>query len=433
MAQSNNTEMKKDLLPNFTVKVDNGSGCLFQPVNMAYSYVLTAKHVVKGNQPIIQRQTLDRDGELIVENLEIIGVPYFHSDINKDVAIIKVKPVQGIADLIRDDNYQDDSDDYYLCGHPKAREDGDFSFRENNLQIEHRQEYGYLEAELSRAAIYGEVTGQSGGGIIKIEDSCFLLAGIQKRMAEPDERETLGRIVFAPIHFFDEIISENEEELTPLFPPYIASFARITNDIFKLDSLLIKRQLIQNELKFIAGQLCDDFTPQRILEIYGDSFLAYNTNPSLVNHKKLWISFLELLTVNQLHVENKLSYEQLNSLHKKRKLLFVDTDVWTKKLADIYKSDLSDVEKGGTVVVCATREEIPSKFEITAEELPLCDISTPIREMNISSTVTDPFKDLKLINLYKFQSHIINNVIAYSDATVNNIKEILKNETDAIL
>ncbi len=48
-----------NLLPKFTVKVEGGSGCLFQPINDEYSYVLTAKHVITGNNsPSIIRQSL---------------------------------------------------------------------------------------------------------------------------------------------------------------------------------------------------------------------------------------------------------------------------------------------------------------------------------------------------------------------------------------
>lgn len=42
----------RDDLRLFTVKVGGGSGCLFQPLNSEYSYVLTAKHVIEGVETI---------------------------------------------------------------------------------------------------------------------------------------------------------------------------------------------------------------------------------------------------------------------------------------------------------------------------------------------------------------------------------------------
>ncbi len=425
--------MNKSQFPYYTVIVNEGSGCLFQPATEDYSYVLTAKHVLNNDINIIQRQTIDNDGKLQIEGIEIIGEPYPHPIKEKDAAIFKVKPVSGIENLLRADISITNRDEYYLCGHPEARKNKAYSFRDNKLKIEQKQQYGYIEAELSKPALHHEVVGQSGGGIIKVEESCLLLVGVQKRMSTDDENESLGRIEFAPLSFFDEIIANTPNELALLYPPYVVSFTKLTKEIFQLENLIAKRSLIQNELNVIAHQLCIDFSPEKILGLFGNSFLAFNCNPSLINHKELWVSFLELLIINQLHSNQKLTYNELALLHKKRKLLFVDTDEWTKKLEDIYRSDLSDIEKGGTVVICATREKITNKVEISADELPLCDISVSLSEMNISNTIKNPFEDIKLTNLYKFQDHIIKNVITYKSATAMTIKKILKNETENIL
>lgn len=424
--------MNKNKLPYYTVIVNSGSGCLFQPASDDYSCVLTAKHVLKDNN-IITRQTLNDAHDVILEKLEIIGSPFIHEDTNKDAAIFKVKRVNDIESLLRDDSLEYNSEKYFLSGHPLSRINNDYSFRDNKLELTQPKEYGYIEATLAVPALHHEVIGQSGGGIIKIEDSCFLLAGIQKKMTTKDDTESLGRIEFSPLSFFDEIIEKNSDELAPLYPSYVASFSKLTNEIFTLENLIVKRELIQNELRVIAGKLCNDFSPEKILEIFGDSLLAHNCNPSLINHKSLWISILELMTINQLHSEKSLTDCELKDFHKKRKLILVDTDAWTKKLEDIYRSDLSDVQKGGTVVVCATRESKTNKVEISADELPLIDISVSLREMNISNTIDNPFEDLKLANIYKFQSHIINNVAAYSGANTMTIKKILKDETENTL
>ncbi|MES2560405.1 MAG: ABC-three component system protein [Bacteroidota bacterium] len=423
-----------NLLPKFTVKVEGGSGCLFQPIDDEYSYVLTAKHVISGNNaPSIIRQTLDENNNQIYETLQIIGTPFRHSDENKDAAIIKVQKVEEIDSLLRDELSSEYRDGYYLCGHPKSRINDGYSFRENKLEIQNKKQYGYVEAELSRVANRTEIVGQSGGGVIKIEDSCFLLAGIQKQMSAPDGIEQLGRIDFMPLTFFDEIIEENANELSKLFPPYIASFERLLNEIFPLPNLIAKRSLIQNELKRIAAELCNDFSPTTILEMFGEQFLIYGTEKSIIHHKQLWLSFLEILSINQLHNLNKISLEDLKELHKKRKLFIVDTDKWTKKIEDIYKTNLSDIEKGGAIVICATNETEPSKTEISSEELIILDISTPFEKDNISNTVRNPFKELRLMNIFKFQSHIINNALAYAQLTLINSNEVLRNTTNGVI
>jgi hypothetical protein len=428
--------LRINLLPRYTVKVERGSGCLFQPVNDDYSYVLTAKHVISNNNaPSIIRQTIDEDGTLVNETLEIIGTPYIHTNENKDAAIIKVKRIEGIDSLLRDELSSENKEGYYLCGHPDARKDDNYSFRTNKLTVKNVKPFGYREAELEKVATKSEIVGQSGGGIIKIEGSCFLLAGIQKKMSVPDGKESLGNIDFMPLSFFDEIINQNQEKLSALFPPYFGSFERLLNDIFPLPNLDYKKELIQNELKKISKDLCSDFSPKSILGIFKDDFLANGTDKTFNIHKNLWTSFLELLTYNQLHYENKLELKDLKELHKKRKLFIIDTDSWTKKINEIYSSNLSDIETGGSIVVCATNENSPQRTEFSKEELKLLipDISTPIDPKNISNTVSNPFEDLKLVNIFKFQESIIKNILKYQEMTVLNSREIIKANTNGIL
>lgn len=425
-----------NLLPKFTVKVEGGSGCLFQPINDEYSYVLTAKHVISDNNaPSIIRQTLDENDNPINETLKIIGMPFRHSDENKDAAIIKVQKVEGTESLLRDELSSEHRDGYYLCGHPKSRINDEYSFRENKLEVQNKKQYGYVEAELSRVANRTEIVGQSGGGVIKIEESCFLLAGIQKKMSAPDGIEQLGRIDFMPLSFFDEIIEENENELSKLFPPYIGSFERLLNEIFPLVGIQItaqKKSLIQNELKIIAQSLCEDFTPQSIIDIYKDSLLVLGTDKGVINHKELWISFLELLSINQLHAEQKITLEELKHIHKSKKLYFTDSKEWISKLEDIYRSDLSEVEKGGLIVIGSTIDTKPTTIELDKGFIGnICTV--PNKEMNISNTVTDPFNDLTIVHIFKFQKYVIDNYREFSAITGANSLQKIKDVTKGVI
>jgi len=424
-----------DLLPKFTVKVERGSGCLFQPINDEYTYVLTAKHVILGNnQPLIVRQTLDENDNLINETFNIIGIPFIHTDENKDAAIVKIQKVEGLEPLLRDDLSTENRNGYFLCGHPNSRIDNAYSLRENKLEIQNKKPYGYFEAELNRVANRTEIVGQSGGGIIKIEDSCFLLAGIQKQMSAPDG-EQLGRIDFMPISFFDEIIEENENELSKLFPPYIGSFDRLLNDIFPLTGIQVvdqKKSLIQNELKLIAKGLCEDFTPQKLIDIYKDSLLVSGTDKGIINHKALWISFLELLSINQLHNEQKITLEELKHIHKSKKLYFTDSKEWISKLEDIYRSDLSEVEKGGLIVIGSTIDTKPTTIELDKGFIGnICTV--PNKEMNISNTVTDPFNDLTIVHIFKFQKYVIDNYRKFSAITAANSLQKIKDVTKGVI
>lgn len=425
-----------NLLPKFTVKVEGGSGCLFQPINDEYSYVLTANHVILGNKaPLIIRQNLDENGNLINDTLEIIGEPFRHSNNNKDAAIIKIKKIADIDSMLRADLTSENREGFYLCGHPNSRVNNSYSWRENKVSIENKKQYGYIEAELSRVATRSEIIGQSGGGIIKIEESCFLLAGIQKQMTVSDTQETLGRIDFMPLSFFDEIIEENEDKLSKLFPPYIGSFERLLNDIFPLGGIQVtsaKKTLIQNELKVIAKNLCEEFTPQKIIEIYKDSLLVSGTDIGLINHKALWISFLELLSINQLHNEQKITLDELKNIHKSKKLYFTDSKEWIFKLEDIYRSDLSEVEKGGLIVIGSTFDTKPTTIEL--DKGFIGDICTvPNKEMYINNTVTEPFNDLTIVHIFKFQKHVIDNYREFTAITAANSLQKIKDVTKGVI
>lgn len=422
----------RDDLQLFTVKVAGGSGCLFQPLNSDYSYVLTAKHVIEGVENIeIIRQYIGIDGNKVDETIEILEIPYTHSDANKDAAIIKVNKVDGIESLLRADSNSIDKENWCLCGHPESRKNNGFSYRRNKLKIENPVEL-YIEGEIERNVNHSEVVGQSGGGIIKSEDSCFLLVGIQKKMAVEDDKETLSRIHFAPLTFFDEIIEENDANLSPLFPPYIGTFSILLQEIFPFPNLLVKQELVRNTLVAISESICGGTSPDKIIKEYGQKFLVNGTPTHIIYHKSLWKSFLEFFTIIKLY-EETVNLDDFENIHKKRKMLIVDTDKWTKKLEEIYKSDLSEIEKGGSIVICATNESEPSKTEILAQELVILDISTPLDKMNISITVEDPFQDLKLVNIFKFQHHIINNTLQLANINGVNSKTTIKELTDGII
>lgn len=422
----------RDNLQFFTVKVGEGSGCLFQPDDSSYSYVLTAKHVVQGIKDIkIERQWINGNGDLENEKLEISGQPFLHHDPNKDAAIIKVSKVDHIDMLLRADLSTAEMDNWYLCGHPDTRREDSFSYRKNKLRIENSVEV-YIEGEIERAVTHSEIVGQSGGGIIKSENSCFLLAGIQKKMAVEDDVESISRIHFAPLSLFDEIIEENRNELSPLFPPYITAFENLLHEIFPFRNLIAKQQLIRNTLIAISEGICAGVTPEKIIISHGKKFLVEGTSPDILYHKSLWKSLLEFFTIITLYGE-QIDFEDLASVHKKRKMFIVDTDNWVKKLEEIYRSDLSEIDKGGAIVICATNENETNKLELSSQELAIMDISVPIDKMNISNTVENPFSDLRVVNIFKFQDCIINNVIQLANITGADSKIKIKELTDGII
>lgn len=199
-----------DFLPLFSVKVNQGSGCLVQPPEVDFTYVFTARHVVKNEEdekPVVIRQHL-KDGTIDEELITVLDV-FYHPNPLIDAAILKVEKVEDIANLNMAKAELGSLHECHLIGHPATRRgEGKYSFRSNQISafINH-QINNYIEASLNPVIIRTEVVGQSGGGIIIIYADQLLLAGIQSEMSASDD-ESIGRINFMPLHLFNEIISQ---------------------------------------------------------------------------------------------------------------------------------------------------------------------------------------------------------------------------------
>lgn len=208
-------KLELDSLREFSVIVEGGSGCIFQPHTKEYSYVLTARHVVEGKQNIEILHPKLANKKIETTTLQSIGQPFFHSNNNIDAALIKVRRISFINKLFFEHLNTSIYKNYYLVGYPKSRREKNDKYRANKIQVLNSKVDGYIEAKMESHPSYEEIKGQSGGGIIRFQNDNFFLVGIQKKMVTQDEIELLGRIEFMPLSFFEEIIKAHN--LMPLF------------------------------------------------------------------------------------------------------------------------------------------------------------------------------------------------------------------------
>ncbi|MPM69266.1 hypothetical protein SDC9_116210 [bioreactor metagenome] len=93
--------MSIDAIKEYIVIVNEGSGCIFQPMDNSYSYVLTAKHnITNAKNQITQftRFKLNNNTwtetkipfEYLVENENYFPHP------NRDIAIIKIEKIHDL-------------------------------------------------------------------------------------------------------------------------------------------------------------------------------------------------------------------------------------------------------------------------------------------------------------------------------------------------
>jgi hypothetical protein len=419
-----------------TVKVNQGSGCLFQTESELYSYVLTAKHnITDPDNIVIKKIILSNTGELIIKNIDIIGGPYLHQDINKDAAIIKVEKQESIPCLLRASLITDSKDEFFLCGHPGVR-DGSDSFRLNNLRPLNKKEFGYVEAELIPTATHEEISGQSGGGILQYNDEHHYLIGIQKGMAASDNDETLSRVNFMPLSFYDEIIRDHTDDLLELVPPFIASFKNIVNSTYNLDGFIYNKTLVQNELRAIANDISEGISPQDIISEYGNKFLIYGEEDNSIYNETLWIGMLELLTLAKIHLdkEDNLSILDIPNINKKSRVFFGSVSKnWHEIIPSLYKSDLSDVEKNGNIFIITSKDKTPNPTVIKPTILSHIANVSPNRIKINNNSVSNPFEDLKIKHIYDIQRIISERNDLFLDTNANTIAETLENETKDII
>ncbi|HBX62885.1 MAG TPA: hypothetical protein DEG63_07345, partial [Flavobacteriaceae bacterium] len=208
--------MTLDEIRPYVVVLNEGSGILFQPFDPNATYILTAKHVIQNakNTIHILKRFIIEDDSLVSEDIPytmISGENYFEHP-KLDVAILKISRLQGLNQIIRTDAIASDRESYILAGYPKMRrnltEDPYYynAYRaDEGISIQGPRKNSLREARIPDRPGLEEVRGHSGGGVGKLDDGFFLLAGIQSQMVEALE-EQLGKIEFSPMSSFDSLI-----------------------------------------------------------------------------------------------------------------------------------------------------------------------------------------------------------------------------------
>jgi hypothetical protein len=420
----------------FSVKVGAaGSGCLFQPTSEEYTYVLTARHVVEGSDVIrVERHLIDENHNQLIEGMQVVGVPYYHENSAVDAAILKVPFVEGLPKHLRIDNVFKDVKDFYVCGFPDVRNE----YRQNSLTMMNTTSRGYIEAEIDKAVDYSEIVGQSGGGILKLLNGSFAIAAIQKGMSVSDEKESLSRVNLIPLNIYDEIIEQNSSELSLLFPPFIKSFSSLVCKTYLLTQFPLPEDdrslsLLKASLHGVASRLCDEFSPEKIMEQFPENYLLNQQEDEFKNHQNLWVALLELLTLQQMHAEKQLSLQDLPEINKRNKLFFGTVKKnWTELVKDLCKADLSVVEKGGSIFVATLGDEAPT-LTVAPSSLVMRISDVPQDMMSIHSTINNLADDIEFKHIYDIQKTIIENIDLFIDANMGNIRENIINGTRNII
>jgi hypothetical protein len=338
-----------------SVIVGNGSGVLIQPMSDAYTYVLTAKHVVAAH--------INEINKVQVENVEgkIIRISDCLIDPVHDIAILKTSEAIS-SDLNRciDDVKADEK--IHLLGYPSIRRNKPHN-RDKSVnhvgQATIRISSDNFSIALDSQPGHDQLNGMSGCGVFRQIEEKIYLCGIEFRVEGDPNKEYHGRVECVPLSKFDDLISKNSEHYAQILPPYLLCFSRIKTDSFKFKGAGTPESLdfLREELYCTIDGLMQRAlpTPLELYNQYKDNLLIHNSPPQSCLSIELWIAFLEFIVISSL-IDNQqeINRSYLSTIFSKRRLLFSITENnWQMLLNDILMSNLKGLGQNGVVIIDA--------------------------------------------------------------------------------
>lgn len=383
-----------------SVIVAEGSGVLIQPLSTAYSYILTAKHVIENAQSLKSNQNI------IVELVGYgkIEIEEYITHETQDAAILKTKSLVS-STTIRSIDHPRFNDKAIFSGFPDVRRSRPPEERLHS----YLGTIVYVEKDFFTLAIDGvpdisEIKGSSGGGVYSLKDGEPYLLGIEFRMDGNPGKEPNGRVRCMSLSIFDEIIQLNGT-YAKLYPEYLHCFSNVAMHTFKFDGVGLPKSVeyLRNQLHGVASALHQKNIPppSELYEVYKENYLMRGRPKQDLFEIKLWVSFLEFIVICSL-LDNleEIDIAYFNPLKKNRRFLFSGSkENWLHQLGSIYSSDFRGLEKGGVIVVSTALYN--GYFEpsaLTMKEV-VGDISrAPPSERRID-VGRNPFEDYKLVHI----------------------------------
>lgn len=331
--------MDENDLKRYTVILGTGSGVLFQPLDETKTYILSAKHVfykkiTNDNGPdtyelltTINYSISDKQNTPIEVSINK-GENYFeHSDENVDAAVLILNENLGFNNIFIDGR-TNGFDGFNLTGYPNSKRNADDKYDKQVISDLVSSDESLITLRLVVNHLdHSQITGFSGGGVMKTNGDSLLLSGIQSKTPTDDCH---GEIQVIPIKRFEEIVDANNN-LSKLIPNYFSKIDLLINTIIEFNqtnpSVIAKFQAaFKIQSKRIKCELKDFYNNDIINK---SSILR-----SSVKSKSFWIYFIEYALIISLLEDQDFNEELFTNICRSRKFVFADS---TDNIYNIYR------------------------------------------------------------------------------------------------
>lgn len=420
--------MSENDLKRYTVILGEGSGVLFQPLDETKTYILSAKHVF---YPKVQNDKGPDTEELVTtisysmsdnqnSSTEVAitkGTNYFEHD-DADAAIL-VLDENLEFDHIFIDERTTGFEGFSLTGYPESKKNANDRYDKHLISDLTSSDDDKIILRLTVDHLdYDQITGFSGGGIIKINGDSLLLAGIQSKTPNGPCN---GQIEVVPIKIFEEIVDGNN--LSKLLPSYLSNIELLINSIISYNETLpaLKPKLQVAIRKQFEQVKCE------LNSIYSNNYIKKSTTSiTSIKSKRFWTSFLEYALIISLLEVDGFDEDVLGKMNLTKKFIYSDS---SKDIYDLYSEVLlfaSENIGDNCQVLLATNQtpKSPNRRRMPASEVNL-NVGSVVDTETIDRVQTSS-KIKEIIHLKAIEFDCINsNENALNEFTIQQFEDIL--------
>lgn len=364
--------MNENDLKKYTVILGTGSGILLQPLDETKTYILSAKHVFyedvkKNDAPDTEKlkdkinYSLSSKQDTLIE-IEIKRKKNYFEHDSADAAILVLEENLGFNQIFTHEIVTG-FNGFNLTGYPNSKRKADDKYDKQIISdlISYSNNFISLRLVVNHLD-HEQITGFSGGGIIKINGNILLLAGIQSKTPTGDCN---GEIQITPIKRFREIVEENN--LSEIIPPYISNFSFLKDKVFvfnagsgEQDIAIVKYVLKRKTLEVISSEI----TPSFIKDHFKDKLLLNKDDMSSLRDELIYITWLEFLTFFNIIKSKICSKNELIEAQSILRLIFnINETEWMGEsfVKECLQYNYENLSDNGTVFIKTKNN--PSKIK----------------------------------------------------------------------